>query len=420
MKITEVEVHQTNLRYQDYNAKMISRYHGRTFLDRRVFVVRTDNGIEGIGEGSSPDTEERLREKYVGTSPYDWLGDETDLAMNMATYDLMGKHAGVPAWKLMGPQVRSWAPVSFWTVSQPPEGMAVEVRRAAELGYHWMKYHTDEIQNVVEQTKAMQEAAPPGFKVHYDFNANSNVHNIAPVLKELEKFPIAGRFEDVLPYSDEDGYRLLREQSRLPVIVHHGLPMSMIKGMCDGYMSGHAPVGKALKTAVLGETLNIPVMFQNGGGVINQAFVAHQAAVARMATIDHVTLCHLFKDDVTNETMPVIGGSVEVPKAPGLGVTLDLDKLDACKQRKPQEYEPFLVSLCYEEGLTVHVRHNAHIPSHGDNLRFHERLLRAGAPGHVPTYALPLHTEYWDASDDAAEFERIWPQTEDSPFWEKK
>ena len=113
----------------------------------------------------------------------------------MALYDIMGKALGVPAFKLMGPKVRGWIPVAAWTVDQEPQAMAEEVRQAAARGYHWMKYHVGEVQNVIDQTRAMQEAAPPGFKVHYDFNANSNYYTMKPVLDELARFAVVGRFE---------------------------------------------------------------------------------------------------------------------------------------------------------------------------------------------------------------------------------
>ena len=99
-------------------------------------------------------------------------------------YDLMGKHLNIPAWKLIGPKVRSWIPVAAWTVAQAPDAMAEEVRQAAARGYHWIKYHVDEMQDVIAQTEAMQEAAPPYFKVHYDFNANSNYYTMRTILAD--------------------------------------------------------------------------------------------------------------------------------------------------------------------------------------------------------------------------------------------
>ena len=309
MNITEIEVHPILPPFQDFNAKQIYRYHGREIQRRTIFVVKTDTGLEGYGEnwGGPPDVD-ALRATYLGTDPFDWVNDMANLPMNMAIYDLMGKQLGLPVWKLLGPKVRSWVPVAAWTVSQQPEAMAKEVRMAAELGYHWLKYHVDEVQNVIAQTEAMQKVAPCGFKVHYDFNANLDFYTMCPILKELERFPVAGRAEDVIVPTDEDGLRLLRQKCKLPILVHHGSAALMRKGLCDGFMSGHSPVGLAAKLAALAEYTGTPLMLQNAGGTINQAFLAHQVAVFRMATIDHVSLYNLWKDDVTVESMPVVSG----------------------------------------------------------------------------------------------------------------
>jgi len=418
MRITEIEGFDILPPFQDFNAVAINRYHGVGLQRRGILVVKTDNGLEGYGEnwGGLPDVD-ALRAEYVGTDPFDWMGALVDLPMCMANYDLMGKYLGVPAWRLIGPKVRSWVPVSAWTVSQKPDDMAEEVRQAAQRGYHWIKYHLDEVQNVIEQTAAMQEVAPPGFKVHYDFNANLDFYTMCPIIQELERFPVAGRVEDVMAPGDEEGFRLLREKCKLPIIVHHGPAEFMVKNLCDGFMSGHSPVGMAAKLAAVAEMTRKPIMLQNAGGVINQAFLAHQAAVFKMATIDHVNLCHMWKDDVTIERMPVIGGSVEVPDGPGLGVTLDRDKLELYARTPEPDYGRFLVRLRYVDGLQIYLRHNPNLPGCTDNLRFHERLHGFQVPTRVPSYNSPLVTDFWDESEDSSEFERIWQKTESGPVW---
>ena len=418
MRITEIEVHPILPPFQDFNAREIFRYHGRPIQSRAILVVKTDTGLEGYGEtwGDSLDAD-ALQAQYLGTDPFDWMNDMANLPMNMATCDLMGKHLGLPVWKLLGPKVRSWVPVAAWTVSQKPENMAGEVVQAAQRGYHWIKYHVDEVQNVIAQTEAMQEVAPPGFKVHYDFNANLDFYTMCPIIMELERFPVTGRVEDVMAPADEEGFRLLREQCKLPILVHHGPADFMRKGLCDGFMAGHAPVGMAAKLAALAEYTRTPLMLQNAGGAINQAFLAHQVAVFPMATIDHVTLCHLWKDDVTKETMPVVGGCVEVPAGPGLGVTLDREKLEKYENATPPQYGRFLVRLRYADGLKVYVRHDPDQPGAADSMRFHERLHGFQVPSHVPSYNSPLVTDFWDEKEEPAEFARIWEQTGSGPVW---
>ncbi len=419
MRITEIESFLIYIPYQEFNAQLLARYHGRAIQARTILVVRCDSGLEGCGESWGNLDAGPLRERYLGTDPFDWLNAEADLAMNMALYDLMGKHLGVPAWKLIGPKVRSWVPVAAWTVSQTPEGMAEEVRQAARRGYHWLKYHVDELQDTVAQAEAMQAAAPRGFKVHFDFNANTDVYTMLPLLTELERFPVAGRFEDLVPVADEEGYRQLRSKCRLPVIVHHGPPEVMVRGLCDGYMAGHAPVGLALKVGAIAEAANMPVMFQQCGGTINQAFLAHEAAVIRRATLDHVNLCHLWRDDVTVERMEVVGGSVAVPEGPGLGVSLDWEKLERYKAGKPEDPGRFLVRLHYADGLTIIGRHDPDRPGHTDDLRFLARLHQHRAPGYAPAYDNPITTDFLDERN-TLDFARLWRETEAGPIWSKE
>jgi len=383
-------------------------------MARTVFVVKTENGLEGYGEGmgSSWLPPDELK-KFIGTSPFDWIGDDANLPLNMAFYDLMGKYLGVPVWKLIGPKVRSWIPVAAWTEPQTPDAMAEEVRQVSRRGYNWLKFHLNEIQDVVDQTEAMQRVAPPGFKVHYDFNANSNVEAILPVIKELERFPIAGRVEDPIAPKDHDGYRLLREKSRLSILIHHGPIEVMVDHLCDGYMAGHAAIGVAAKAAAVADATNTPFMLQQGGGTINQAFLAHEVAAFKMAVLDHVNLDNLYKDDVTTERFSVVGGSIAVPKGPGLGVTLDREKLEKYKKTPQPAPARLLVRVKYKTGLTIFYRHNPEAP--GELLRLRS-LSRVDVPGPVPGYRNSVVGDFWE-EDNTAEFAKTWKETESGPYW---
>lgn len=418
MRITDVEVVPIRPPYHDFNNLTLQRYHGPAIQSRTVYVLHTDTGLEGIGEtwGGGHD-EAKVRELCLGQDPFDWINTESELGLSMAMYDLMGKHLGQPAWKLMGPKLRSWIPVAAWTVSQEPAAMAEEVRQAAARGYRWMKYHVDEVQNVIAQAEAMQAVAPPWFKIHYDFNANSDLYTMRPILAELERFTVSGRFEDIIRASDEDGWRQLRQTCRLPIIIHHGPADFMIKGLVDGYMAGHAPIGLGLKMGAVADMADTQIMYQQAGGTINQAFLAHEVAVVRQATIDHVNICHLWQEDVTTEAMPVVSGSVAVPEGPGLGVELDRERLARCAAAVAADPPPSLVRIRYGDGLTIHVRHDPHQAGQHDNMRFYERLHRFEVPGPPPSYANDVVTDFWDGEDDRAGFERLWAATESGPVW---
>lgn len=402
--------------YHEYHRQTLFRYHGQNIQARTVYRVSTNLGLIGYGErwGKNSLTDADFK-PYLGTSPFDWLGHRKSLFLNMAFYDLMGKYLDIPTWKLLGPQVRKRIPIAFWTVSQTPEAMATEVRQAAKAGYRWLKYHVDEVQNVIAQTRAMQAVAPSEFRVHYDFNANAQLEDVLPVLKKLETFPVAGRFEDVIVASDRAGWKKIRQQIKRPILGHH-VPLDFITaGLLDGYMASHAAIGNNIKIAGLAEETQVPIMLQQCGGTLNQAFLAHQAAVFPMATIDHVNLCRLWEKDVTDKLMPVRNGHVDLPDGPGLGITINEEKLTEMAKRPPPTYQPFLVQIRYQDGPTIYCRHNPDLPGATDNLRFLGRLLGKNIPGPKPAYDNPVLTRLLDANNEK-DFQRLWQATANGPL----
>ena len=402
--------------YHEYHRKTLFRYHGQNIQARTVYRVSTNLGLTGYGERWGKDSLKATDFKqYVGTSPFDWIGHRKNLFINMALYDLMGKYLDIPAWKLLGPQVRKSIPLAFWTVSQTPNAMAIEVRQAAKAGYRWLKYHVDEVQNVIDQTRAMQAVAPPEFRVHYDFNANAQLDAVLPVLKKLEAFPVAGRFEDPIVASDRAGWGKICQQIKRPILGHH-VPLDFIAaGLLDGYMASHAPIGNTIKIAGLAEETKVPIMLQQCGGTLNLAFLTHQAAVFPMATIDHVNLCRLWEEDITDKLMPVRNGHVDLPAGPGLGITIDEEKLAEMAERPAPTYQPFLVQIRYQDGPTIYCRHNPDLPGATDNLRFLGRLLGKTIPGPKPAYDNPVLTRLLDA-DNETSFRRLWEATANKPL----
>jgi L-alanine-DL-glutamate epimerase-like enolase superfamily enzyme len=416
LRITGITWKQVLVPYQEFNRQALFRYHGVSLQLRTIFQVRTNSDLVGLGEswGASSFSDQEVA-AYVGTSPFEWLGARKHLSLNMAMYDLMGKSLALPAWRLLGPRVRTRIPVAAWTVSRSPDAMAEEVRQAAGRGYRWLKYHIDEIHNVVDQTRAMQKVAPPGFRVHYDFNANGELETIAPILKEMARFPVVGRIEDPIQTSDRDGYRKLIAESDLEMLVHHGPVNYLIDRACDGYMAGHAPVGHAIVVAGVSEQSGLPFMLQQAGGQINQAFLAHEVAVFRGATIDHVNLAHLWVDDVTTTRAKVRNGTIPVPKGPGLGLVLDPGKLEKYARAPRPKYRPFLVRIRYRGGPTIIVRHDPHKPGKVDAMRFLDRMLKGQVPGDripgpTPGYNNAVQSDLLDR-DNFGEFDRLWKAT---------
>lgn len=73
---------------------------------------------------------------------------------------------------------------------------------------------------IVAQTQAAEEVAPPGFKIHYDFNHNRTLASVVPLLKQLqENHPIVGWIEDPIISADLEGWASIKRDFKIPIIM---------------------------------------------------------------------------------------------------------------------------------------------------------------------------------------------------------
>ena len=251
MNVTQIEVHQITLPFKDWLAYPLSHYASPS--QRTIYVAHTDTGLIGLGDGGRR-VDDDVLDRYIGSNPFDWMGDELSLPLGMAMYDLMGQAAGVPVYKLFGQKHRSWVPVGSWTVSTHPDHMAEAVQRYASMGYTWMKYHLSPFENVLDQTEAMQAVAPPGFRVHYDFTGGGTDDHMVNLLLRLQEYPIAGCFEDAIDEKDIEGSIDLCKRIRLPIVRHRAAldcTYEVMMGAGDAYIRGHQLIGPVARQAGL-------------------------------------------------------------------------------------------------------------------------------------------------------------------------
>ena len=403
MKVTKIEVHPITLEYVDWIAYQLTHFYGP--ITRTIYVVHTDNGLVGLGESGSPESQEVI-DGYIGTNPFDWVGDEISLGLGTAMYDLMGQYVGVPVYKLFGQKYRSWVPVGSWTVSTHPHLMAETVEQYAAQGYTWLKYHLSPFENVMDQTEAMQAVTPEGFKIHYDFTMHGTDDHMPELLAKLEEYPIAGCFEDPLPGEDIEGYIELRKRSRLPVVLHHfpmGATYEVLMKPADIYMLGHSRIGDAIRRAGLFAADNSPFMLQNVGGTITRTMTTHMMAAFPTATFHFFADTETWQDDVVQERLEPINGFLRVPEKPGLGLTLDRDALERLENLKLPEQEKWIIKSQFKNGTKMY---NIADPK---NSIF---MVRPDRSRLIPmSYDSPISTEYWD-NDGTSAYQEMFARIE--------
>ena len=362
MKITNIEVIPIYPRLaKHYENRKVDLYG----IDHRtVFKVETDAGIVGYGDqrvrpGGQPDP--AIAASLIGRNPFDFINNHLSYgsALNCALYDVMGKYLEVPVYKLIGQKVRDAVPVAAWTRPASPETFRDEISRAADQGYTIFKMHTCDYHDVMEQTRLAEEVAPEGFKIHYDFNGNRSLAAVLPIIQELERnHPIVGYIEDPLVKNDVDGWYRLREQTRLPIIMH-GTPLGsvqeIIRGVADIYMIGGS-IGDTIATGFACGKANIQTILQFESGTIGKAMALHMAAVLPTPTAHSINLDDQYEEDYTTERIPVIEGASPVPEGPGLGYEVDEDALARIAANKPIEIPKHVGVLHMPGGHTFYGR----------------------------------------------------------------
>jgi len=329
MKITDIDIIPIRARLESRYKGREAFFHGIDY--RTIYKVYTDNGLVGYGDhrlaGPSRDTVAAL----IGRDPFDFINNTFDPGLGGALYDVMGKYLDVPAYKLMGQKVRDAVSVAAWTVQSAPTTFAAEVVRAAAQEYRVCKMHTAAFFDVLEQTQAVEEIAPPGFKLHFDFNGNRTLATALPLIKQLEAHAVVGFIEDPFPKQDRAAWRQLRQQCALPLIFHvsaaHVGLSEITAGLADIYLFSGVSIGDTLMSGFACARANTQLLLQLTGGTLAKALGLHLAAVLPTATGHSIHLDDQYEDDITTERIAVVAGHSSVPEGPGLGVEVDEEAL---------------------------------------------------------------------------------------------
>ena len=418
MKITEIEVIPIRVPYEARIRK--AYYHFAMKEEVTVYKFHTDTGLVGLAENMGSPFGQEILETYIGTDPFDHVMGQGRFNLDMACYDLMGKHLGLPAWKLMGQQVRQWVAMGWWMPCMSVEDTAAEVQVAAERGFRGLKCKARAFYDVVACAQAIQDVAPVDFRVEFDFNgALICVEKALPVLRELEKIPVVKGVEEPIFAYDVEGWRRLHEAIRIPFYLHgvrvlceaasrqpSGPWIGLRAGDFDGALCSHECVRDALAAAWTFAAANTPILLQYVGTGITTAFALQLGAVMPTATLPGVTASHSYEDDLIVDAHLVQRGFMKVPEGPGLGVVLDEDAVAKYRETPAVEWSRH-VSVVTLPGDVKHFYRN---------LQQAERLMKTGVD---ESFAPGVRLDEWE-DDGSEKFDRLWTQlqSQDAPIWD--
>jgi glucarate dehydratase len=337
---------------------------------RTLVEVETDDGLIGLGEmgggGESAESAFRQLKTYlVGHNPFELeamrfkicnptaslYNNRTQLhaALEFACLDIMGKFLNVPVYDLLGGKVRDTVGFASYLFFRYPNAQtgAGEVRTVDQLvteakalkashGFtaHKLKGGVFAPDYELEAFRAMAHAVGPD-SVRYDPNAALSAEaaiRFGLAIEDLNN----DYFED--PTWGLNGMRRVREKVRIPlatntvVINFEQLATNVRDPAVDvilldtTFWGGIRP---CVKAAGVCETFQTGIAVHSSGELgVQLATMLHLGAVLpNLAFKADAHYHHLVDDVIEGGLMPYVNGEIAVPNGPGLGVTLDRERV---------------------------------------------------------------------------------------------
>lgn len=337
---------------------------------RTIVEVETDDGRIGLGEmgggGESAEQAIRALKAYlVGHDPFhlealrfkianptaSLYNNRTQLlaALEFACLDLMGQQTGLPVHALLGGKLRDtvgFASYLFYRYANPETGEG-EVRTHEQLvahardlkerlGFtaHKLKggvFHPD---YELEAYRALAKSLP-GDSFRYDPNGALSVEQAIAFGQAIEDLR-NDYFED--PAWGLNGMRRVRSMVRIPtatntvVVNFEQLAANVLDPAIDVVLldtTFWGGIRQCIKAAAVCETFQVGIAVHSSGELgIQLATMLHLGAVLPNLTFTADAHYHHLTDDIiAGGPMRYENGAILVPDAPGLGVTLDREKV---------------------------------------------------------------------------------------------
>jgi L-alanine-DL-glutamate epimerase-like enolase superfamily enzyme len=336
----------------------------RTGMVSVLIEVDTDEGLVGLGEaaaypsadiieavlrtveplvvGESAFNIERVMKRInvVGTWHHVQATSPAIAAVEMALWDLVGKAAGQPVVNLFGGRVRDEVEYFYYLTRKSPEGMAADAKVGRDAGFRvfYLKACSADPHDDIERVEAVHGAIGPDAGIRVDANEAWTAGAAIRILNEMARFglelaeqPVTGRNLTEMAYlrSRLDVPLLANEASwtrwhHLEIIKQGAADVVSVDNQMDGGLA-NLKAGAAML-----EVAGLPVLKHSLGelGVATYAG-AHLLASIPNALYASQAYGSFLADDVIEgaSPLPYRDGRLSVPDGPGLGVTLDTERV---------------------------------------------------------------------------------------------
>lgn len=329
--------------------------------------VRTDTGLEGIGEadaspevikaiidapfshniacglrellvGENPLETERLWQKLYRRTMYFGRTSVTIAAMSavdMALWDLKGKHFGEPIHRLLGgkfhDRIKGYASILFGRDGKETRDIG---RRWIEAGYQAVKFGWEPMGQSealdVELVRGAREGVGDAMLL-IDAGCVWDPHTALRRAQAFSEFNI-GWLEEPLRQADIDGYVWLRDRSPVPIAAGEGeCGRESFRPLIDRHALDIYQVDPSRCGFTDGAYIKARVE-EIGARLCNHCYTSPITVAASLHWLSTCRDAFIFEDcvddspmrhELTHEKLQTKSGWIAVPEQPGLGITLN-------------------------------------------------------------------------------------------------
>lgn len=367
MKITTIETIPVRIGV-DRRVGEVKDTKGFRFTSQVLVIrVRTDSGIEGLGEvNGSPDwsgetcvgaravIDQHMAPKLIGEDPRKIRHCMTKLSrtfanpfakagLEMALFDILGKSLNVPLYQLLGGAVRPMElPLRFPIMPvSPAESASVAAKVVAE-GFQTVKLKVghDPLDHDLERVRLVRECIGPKVRLTVDANGGWSVNEAIRASHALEQYDVAF-VEQPVHRMDLDGLARVRRQTRLPIMADESVFTMQDALTCiqkeaadilSVYPGKNGGILNTIAIVALAEAAGVQCAIgSNLEWDIASSAMAHLAVALPNITVERYAadiigpFFHIEHAIVAG--CKVNGGTLTFSEGPGLGVELDPGRL---------------------------------------------------------------------------------------------
>jgi galactonate dehydratase len=347
------------------------------------YVVRitTDTGITGVGQSGAwgfPDAVQKIVEQYteyligqdplriehIGQSLYRMRPFRGNLvsgalsAIDIALWDIKGKHFGAPVWQLLGGMVRDKVRLHLLLEGSNPDEIRSNAKVAADEGFTALKfdplqagYQDQSLARLIEGARDMGAAAREAVGLDVDL-----IFELHRKLTPMQGLAVAEALAEFRPLFIEDPIQIdsimlqgeLAKRMSFPLA--NGERINTIWEVRDLLASGGPQyvrpdlgvaggITSVKKIAALAEAHHSALVTHNFQGPLITAAAVHvDVSIPNFITQEYLQLDESPRpaDAVFKTACKRVGGYIPAPEAPGVGVELDEDLLG----KAPPVYMP--------------------------------------------------------------------------------